>query len=218
MPVPCRAVCRRSGACCAALTGLVNSFAASTQGVALGYHLAPRWGFGSRCGGCGSSHAPPGISASEARSAVRAAPAVTPFSRSGAFACLATELCREWSEVVAPWAQPRCEKRSGRASSGRRVRPERDGQSREGAVSAPSRVWPGALTSGEQDASDTADGTMPAAPHAAPPKAASLLRRQRDRNGPPFETGCHATETFKRRDGSAVRAVAKGQRSACCPT
>ena len=44
---------------------------------------------------------------------VRAAPAVTPFSRSGAFACLATELCREWSEVVAPWAQPRCEKRSG---------------------------------------------------------------------------------------------------------
>ena len=113
MPVPCRAVCRRSGACCAALTGLVNSFAAPTQGVALGYHLAPRWGFGSRCGGCGSSHAPPGISVSEARSAVRAAPAVTPFSRSGAFACLATELCRECSEVVAPWAQPRCEKRSG---------------------------------------------------------------------------------------------------------
>ena len=35
---------------------------------------------------------------------VRAAPAVTPFSRSGALACLAIELCREWSEVVAPWA------------------------------------------------------------------------------------------------------------------
>ena len=69
--------------------------------------------------------------------------------------------------------------RNGRARSGRRVRPERDNQSREGAVSAPSRVWSGALTSGEQDASDTADGTMPAAAHAEPPKAASLLRRQR---------------------------------------
>ena len=44
---------------------------------------------------------------------VRAAPAVMPCSRSGAFACLAIELCRECSEVVAPWAQPRCEKRSG---------------------------------------------------------------------------------------------------------
>ena len=68
VPVPSRAVCRRSGACCAALAGLVNSFVRVTQGVALGYHLAPRWGFGSRCGGCGSSHAPPGISVSEARS------------------------------------------------------------------------------------------------------------------------------------------------------
>ena len=36
-----------------------------------------------------------------------------PRSRSGALACLATGLCRECSEVVAPWAQPRCEKRSG---------------------------------------------------------------------------------------------------------
>ena len=44
---------------------------------------------------------------------VRAAPAVTPCSRSGAFACLAIELCREWSEVVAPWTQTWSEKRSG---------------------------------------------------------------------------------------------------------
>ena len=96
--------------------------------------------------------------------------------------------------------------------------PQCDGQSREGAVSAPSRVWPGALTSGEQDASDTAADTRAAAAHAEPPKAASLLRRQRDRKGPTFEMGCHATETSKRRYGSAVRAVAKGQRSACSPT
>ena len=73
VPVPSRAVCRRSSACCAALTGLVNSFVRVTQGVALGYHLAPRWGFGSRCGVCcrrnETKHAPPGISVSEARSA-----------------------------------------------------------------------------------------------------------------------------------------------------
>ena len=31
-------------ACGAALTGLVNSFVRVTQGVALGYPLAPRWG------------------------------------------------------------------------------------------------------------------------------------------------------------------------------
>jgi hypothetical protein len=165
-------------------------------------------------------HLPRHQSVSEARSAVRAAPAVTPFSRSGALACLATELCRECSEVVAPWARARVREteRNGSASSGRRVRPQRDGQSREGAVSAPSRVWAGALTSGEQDASDTADGTMPAAAQAEPPKAARLLRRQRDRKGPTFETGGHATGAFKRRYGSAVRAVAKGQRSACSPT
>ena len=58
-------------------------------------------------------HLPRHQSASEARSAVRAAPAVTPFSRSGALACLAIELCRECSGVVAPWTQTRCEKRSG---------------------------------------------------------------------------------------------------------
>ena len=73
VPVPSRAVCRRSSACCAALTGLVNSFVRVTQGVALGYHLAPRWGFGSRCGVCcrrnETKHAPPGISVSAARSA-----------------------------------------------------------------------------------------------------------------------------------------------------
>ena len=97
--------------------------------------------------------------------------------------------------------------------------PKRDDQSRGGAVSAPSRVWPGALISGEQDASDTAaDTTAAAALQAEPPKAARLLRRQRDGKGPTFETGCHVTGTSKRRDGSAVRAVAKGQRSACSPT
>ena len=46
-------------------SGRVNSFAAPTQGVALGYHIAPRWGFRSRCGGCGSSHLPRLPSASE---------------------------------------------------------------------------------------------------------------------------------------------------------
>ena len=53
----------------------------------------------------------------EARAAKLAAsgarPASAPCSRSGASACLATEMCRECSGAVVTWAQPRNEKRSG---------------------------------------------------------------------------------------------------------
>ena len=95
-----------------------------------------------------------------------ARPASAPCSRSGASACLATELCRKWSAAVVTWAQPRNEKRSAMDVPAQVV------ESGPNAATSPAMVavarpvnacspgWAAARTSGEQDASAIADVTM----------------------------------------------------------